>query len=205
MFSQNKPSGLFNLGGPAVPAADKKGKKDLTQAEKYEQALVTARVFMEDSNARLKKSMEAHAAVANSNMWFYGYFGVNTMAAAAVSMTLGNRWAFFRSYSGMIALAGGYFGGKACLAAHCSVLLNNVVKQLDHEVAEAERMDEQTHHIVPDYLQEANRLKQIKYELMPSLPEAVEARSRHTELTLDDRADALIDAYVKRKETLEKK
>jgi hypothetical protein len=207
MFSQQKSSGVFSFGGPAVTAAavDKRGAKPLSQAEKYEQALVTAKVFLEDSRARMTKSMESYTAVANSNYWFYGYFGGNMLATVAVCMTLGNRWAFFRSYSGWIAVFGGYFGGKACLAAHSSYLLGGVIKQLDHEVAEAVRMDEQTDHIVPDYLREAERLKQVKYELMPNLPEAVEARSRHTELTLDDRADALIDAYLKRKEALEKK
>ncbi|KAL7697056.1 hypothetical protein N2W54_001260 [Lotmaria passim] len=205
MFSQSGPSNKFSLGGPGILTADKKPTKPLTQAEKYEQALVTANVFLDDSRARIKKSIDTYTAVANSNYWFYGYFGGSMMATMAGAMTLGNRWAFFRSYSVYIALAGGYLGGKACLATHSSILLGGVIKQLNHEIEEAVRMDEQTNHIVPEYLREVERFKQVKYELMPSLPEAVEARARHTELTLDDRADALVDAYMKRKEALEKK
>ncbi|KPA80920.1 putative mitochondrial hypothetical protein [Leptomonas pyrrhocoris] len=205
MFSQSKQGSMFSLGGPMTAASNKKSAKPLSQAERYEQALVTANVFLEDSRARMTKSREAYAAVANSNYWFYGYFGGNMVATMAVCLALGNRWAFFRSYSGWIALAGGYFGGRGCLNVHSSILLRGVVQQLDHEVEEAVRMDEQTEHIVPDYLREAERLKALKYELVATSPEAVEARSRHTELTLDDRADALVDAFLKRKEALEKK
>ncbi|KAG5499251.1 hypothetical protein JIQ42_04064 [Leishmania sp. Namibia] len=207
MFSQAKQSSLFSLGrGPSGTGANDKARyKPLTQAEKYEQALVTARVFLEDSRARMSKSMDKYNSVVNSNYWFYGYFGGNMVATMAACLALGNRWAFFRSYSGWIAVLGGYFGGKACLGAHSSVLLGGVVAQLNHEIEEAKRMDEQTGHIVPDYLREAERLTQAKYELAPTLPEAVEARAHHTEQTLDDRADALIEAYMKRKEALEKK
>lgn len=205
MFSQSKPGTPFSLGGPSLLPNDNKPAKPRTQAEKYEQALVTANVFLEDSRARMAKSMDSYTAVANSFYWFYGYVGANMLATMAACLTLGNRWAFFRSYSGWIALAGGYGGGKLCLGLHTTTLLSGVVKQLDHEVAEAKRMDEQTEHVVPDYLREAERLTQMKYELMPNLPEAVEARSQHVELTFDDRADALVDAYMKRREALTKK
>lgn len=206
MFSQGKQGSLFSLGRGlgGMTANDKTRNKPLTQAEKYEQALVTAKVFLEDSRARMTKSMDKYSAVVNSNYWFYGYFGGNMVATMAACLALGNRWAFFRSYSGWIAVFGGYFGGRACLAAHSSVLLGGVVAQLNHEIEEAKRMDEQTGHIVPDYLREAERLTQVKYELVPTLPEAVEARAHHTEQTLDDRANALIEAYMKRKEALEK-
>ncbi|KAG5475336.1 hypothetical protein LSCM1_03449 [Leishmania martiniquensis] len=207
MFSQAKQGSMLSLGiGPSgVAANDKARSKQLTQAEKYEQALVTAKVFLEDSRARMTKSMDKYNAVVNSSYWFYGYFGGNMVATMAACLALGNRWAFFRSYSGWIALLGGYGGGKACLGAHSSVLLGGVVGQLDHEIEEAKRMDEQTGHIVPDYLREAERLTQVKYELVPTLPEAIAARAHHTERTLDDRADALVEAYMKRKAALGKK
>ncbi|CAJ1009696.1 hypothetical protein Q4I28_005010 [Leishmania naiffi] len=207
MFSQAKQDSLFSLSrGPSgIVANDKTRNKPLTQAEKYEQALVTAKVFLEDSHARMAKSMDKYNAVLNSNYWFYGYFGGNMVATMAACLALGNRWSFFRAYSGWISVFGGYFGGKACLGAHSSVLLGGVVTQLNHEIEEAKRMDEQTDHIVPDYLREADRLTQVKYELVPTLPEAVEARAHHTERTLDDRANALIEAYMKRKEALERK
>lgn len=206
MFSQSKDQGgMFSLGRFGASGSDKRSSKPLTPAEKYEQALVTANVFLEDSRARMAKSMESYNAVANNNYWLYGYCGGNMVATMAACLSLGNRWAIFRTYSGWIALAGGYFGGKLCLGMHTSMLMDGVVKQLDHEVDAAKRMDEQTDHIVPEYRQEAERLTKVKYELQPNLAEAVEARSHQTELTLDDRADALIDAYMKRKEALEKK
>ncbi|KPI87693.1 hypothetical protein ABL78_3231 [Leptomonas seymouri] len=205
MFSQSKYGNVFSPGGPSAAVKDKKSAKPLTQAQMYEQALVTANVFVEDSRARVSKSLEAYSTVANSNYWFYGYFGGNMIITMAACLALGNRWAFFRRYSGWIALAGGYFGGKACLDTHSSVLLGSVVKQLDHEMEEAMRMDEQTNRILPDYMREVDRLKNLKYELQPNLPEAVESRSQHTELSLDDRVDALVDAYMKRKGVLEKK
>ncbi|KAK7198097.1 hypothetical protein NESM_000765900 [Novymonas esmeraldas] len=206
MFSSKGSGPLFSLGGPSGKASnDAAAAKPLTAAEKYEQALVTANVFLEESRMRVTKSMNKYSAVANNNYWLYGYCGGNMLATMGACLALGNRWAIFRSYSGWIALAGGYFGGKACLATHSSVLLAGVVRQIDEEVEEAKRMDERTEHTVPDYLREVERLKQVKYDLAPTLPEAVEARTHHAEQTLDDRADALINAYLKRKEALQKK
>lgn len=191
------------LSGPMAP--DTKKAKPLTQAERYEQALVTAKVFLDDSNARVIKAVDKYNAVAQSNYWFYGYCGANMAATMGLCLALGNRWPFFRSYSSFFSLAGGYFGGKACLGAHSYVILGGAVKQIEHEISEAQRMDEHTGHMVPDYLREAERLKSLKYELLPTLPEAIAARTEHREVTLDDRADALVDAYLKRKEALEKK
>lgn len=207
MFSQSKPGSVFSLGGsPSGFASNDKAKaKPLTPAEKYEQALVTANVFLDDSRARMTKSLDRYNAVANSTYWFYGYFGGNAMTTMAACLALGNRWAFFSSYSGWIALAGGYAGGKACLGLHLGYLMSGVQQQLDHEITEATRMDEQTSHIVPDYMREAERLRQIKCEMMPTLPEAAAARSHQAEQTLDDRVDALVEAYMKRREALEKK
>ncbi|KAG5501453.1 hypothetical protein JKF63_03282 [Porcisia hertigi] len=208
MFSQVKQGSLFPLAGRGpsdMVANDKSKNRPLTAAEKYEQALVTANVFLEDSRARVLKSTDAYKSLQKSNYWFYGYFGGNMMASMAACLALGNRWTFFRSYSGWISLLGGYFGGKACLGAHSSVLLGGVVAQLNHEIEEAKRMDQQSDHIVPDYLREVERLTKVKYELAPTLPEAMEARAHDTEKTLDDRVDALVNDYMKRKKALASK
>lgn len=205
MFSKQKnPLPQFSLGGLAAdPKAQK--SKPLSAAERYQQAVVTANVFVEDSRARMQREMNKYNAVANSTYWFYGYFGANMGATLAVCMGIGNRIPLIRSYSGWIALAGGYFGGKACLAVHSQYLLANVVKQLDHEVEEAKRMDEQTKGIVTEYRREAERLTNVKYELMPTLPEAAAARESRKELSLEDKVDTLIEAYQKRKQALQTK
>ncbi|CCW60978.1 unnamed protein product [Phytomonas sp. EM1] len=205
MFTQSK-SQSFSLTLPSQATAQApKRNKPLTPAEKYEQAIVTARVFIENSRARVERQMEKYNAVANSSYWFYGYFGGNMMATMAICLSLSNRIPFFRSYSGWIAMAGGYFGGKLCMATHTSYLLSGVIKQLNYEIKESQLMDERTEHLVPDYLEESNRLTKMKYELMPTLPEAIAAQADHRDQTLDERADLLVSAYMKRKEALGKK
>lgn len=199
MFSSAKSPGFsFGFG-----QSDK--KKALTPAEEYEQALVTANVFLDDSRARLAREMDKLKAIDGSNYWFYGYFGANMVATMAVCMSAGARVPFLRAYSGWIAVAGGYFGAKVCMGTHTAYLMSSVVRQLDHEVAEARRMDDHTKNIVPDYLQEVDRLTKIKYELMPQLPEAIAARTQRRDRSLNEQADALVDAYLQRKEGLRKK
>lgn len=208
MFAKPKTTPpAFSLGLPNKAVQEEKAKKarPLTAEEKYEQALTTAKVYIEDSRARVAKEMAKYNAVAADSRWFYGYFALNMAASMGVCISLGGRIPFFNRYKTWIALGGGYFGSKLCLGAHTSHILQDVVKQIDTEIDEATKMDESTEHVVPDYLQEVNHLKSVKYELMPNLPEAVEARSRHRELSLDDRVDALVDAYVQRKQALEKK
>ncbi|CCW71089.1 unnamed protein product [Phytomonas sp. Hart1] len=207
MFTSSKSQPLSmslpsHLGAPAPPP---RRVRPLTPAEQYQQAVVTARVFLEGSRGRVARVMERYGAVANSTYWFYGYFGANMMATMALCLSLGRRMPLVRSYSGWIAMAGGYFGGKLCLGVHTSYLLSDVIKQLDREIKESKTMDERMEHLIPDYLEEANRLTKMKFELMPTLPEAIAAHADTHEQTLDERADALVNAFLKRKEALDKK
>ncbi|EPY30466.1 hypothetical protein STCU_04052 [Strigomonas culicis] len=212
MFTSNnsgsKGTSAFSLSlGPNMSGGAGGGKKEkpLTAAEKYERSVAMAHVFEEDSQHHIEKEMEKYNAVAQSTYWFYGY-GVSCMLGTlAGSLALGNRIPLMRSYAGWIAMAGGYFGGKACVGTHTSYLLTGVVQQIDKEIVEAQRLDEVNEHSIPDFTRRADALRNMKYELIPSLPEAVEARSAKQDLTLDDRVDQLVDAYTKRKEALAKK
>lgn len=210
MFSQAKctptPAG-FSMGSPlgGPGAAMNQKAKPLTPAEQYQQAVVTASVFIEDGRGRIQREMDKYSAIANNQNYFYGYFGVGAVALTGCCLVIGNRVPFFRSYCGWIAVLGGYLGAKGATGLQSQYLLSKVVKQVDHEISETNRMDEQTSSVVPDYRREAERLTNIKYELMPTLPEAIEASSQKQGKSTDDMADSLIDAYKKRKAALQGK
>ncbi|KAH9593043.1 hypothetical protein LSM04_006234 [Trypanosoma melophagium] len=177
-----------------------------TPAEKHAQALVTANVFIEDNRARIRRAMEQYQSVANSNYWTYGYMGGAMMFTMATCLTLGNRLPFMRSYAGWISLTGGYLGGKAMLGLHNSYNLASVVKVINTSIEETGKMDEQNEFKIPDYAREVTALQRMKYELMPYTPEAVEARKHDlNNMSLNDRADALVEAYEKRRQASAKK
>ncbi|EPY36882.1 hypothetical protein AGDE_06695 [Angomonas deanei] len=125
------------------------------------------------------------------------------VVSLGASLALGGRWPFFRSYCGMFALAGGYFGGKLCVGTHTAALMNHVVQQIDKEVSEANRLNEVHKDLLPDYKREAERLLKVKYELLPDLPEAAEMRNKKNR-SIDDTVDDLVESYLSERAAMSK-
>ncbi|ESL08668.1 hypothetical protein TRSC58_03626 [Trypanosoma rangeli SC58] len=177
-----------------------------TLEEKREQALVTANVFIENNRSLVRKAMDRYQSVAGSNYWTYGYMGGAMMATMAACLSIGGRVPFFRSYASWISLAGGYFGGKAMLGAHNSYNLASVVRVINTLIDETRKMDEQHGFNISDYAREVDSLQHMKYELMPYSTEAIEARKHDVKsLPLDERVDALVEAYEKRRHTADQR
>ncbi|KEG13483.1 hypothetical protein DQ04_00981130 [Trypanosoma grayi] len=171
-----------------------------TPEEKHAQALVTASVLIEDNRARVHKAVEQYQSVANSNYWMYGYMGGAMVATMAACLSIGTRVPFFRNYASWISLGGGYLGGKAVLGMHNSYNMTSVVSAINAAIDETNRVDEQYEFKIPDYAREVAALKRMKYELLPYTAEAIEARQNDvSKMSINDRADALVEAYEKRR------
>nr|CCC94756.1 conserved hypothetical protein [Trypanosoma congolense IL3000] len=174
--------------------------------EEEAQALATANVFIENNRLRVLKATEQYNAVADSNYWSYGYMGGSMMATMALCLSVGSRLPLLQRYASWISLAGGYFGGKVALGVHNGYNMKHVVKTIDEAIAETRKMDEQYGLKIPDYAREVETLQRRKFELMPHLPEAVEARKNDfSSMSLDDKVNALVEAYESRRQRMSKK
>lgn len=183
-----------------------KPKAPQTPEEKHAQALVTANVFIEDNRARVRKAMDHYRSVSESNYWTYGYMGGAMMTTMAACLSLGSRVPFFRNYASWLSLAGGYFGGKSLLGIHNSYNLSSVVHVINASIDETKKADEQNEFKISEYSKEVASLQRMKHELMPYSAEAIEARKHDiTHMSLDDRVDALVEAYEKRRQALAQK
>ncbi|EAN94735.1 hypothetical protein C3747_9g88 [Trypanosoma cruzi] len=172
-----------------------------TPEEKRKQALVTANVFIENNRGLVRKAMDQYQSVAGSNYWTYGYMGGAMVTTMAACLSIGGRVPFFRNYASWISLAGGYFGGKAMLGMHNSYNLASVVNVINKSIDETRKMDEQHGFSIPEYAREVDSLKRMKYELIPYSTEAIEARKHDVKnMSLNESADALVEAYEKRKQ-----
>ncbi|RNF11972.1 uncharacterized protein Tco025E_06542 [Trypanosoma conorhini] len=179
-----------------------KPQSQQTPEEKHEQALVTANVFIENNRSLVRKAIDKYQSVAGSNYWTYGYMGGAMVTTMAACLSVGGRVPFFRNYASWISLAGGYFGGKAMLGVHNSYNLASVVRVINTSIDETRKMDEQYGFSISEYAREVDALQQMKYELMPYSTEAIEARKHDVKsMPLDERVDALVDAYEKRRHT----
>lgn len=177
-------------------------KEPQTEAEKHRQALVTANVLINDNRGKFRKPMENYQKVANSNYWFYGYTGGCMMSTMAACLALGNRIPVLGRSASWIALIVGYYGGKSLHGLHNSYNLAAVVKVIDENIVEMHKMNEKHGNSIPDYAKEISNLTRMKHELQPHTPEAQEASSQaamQSQLSINDRADALVAAYERKK------
>lgn len=187
--------------------------KQMTAEERYQQALVTANVFIEDGRGRVIRATERKNAVANSSYWYYGYAGSNMMLAVAASLALSNRVALLRRYCGWIGLIWGYVGGNMCHNVHTGYLVTGIVRQIDEEIARTESQDKATEGIVPDYMREVKRLKAVRNSLMQQVDSHAQGRHEEgeghvegqQEASADDMAYMLVDDYMTRRKALQRK
>lgn len=177
-------------------------KEPQTEAEKRQQALVTANVMINDNRAKIRKPMETYQKVAGSTYWSYGYILGSAMGTMALCLAAGNKVPLLRSNASWISLASGYFGGKGLHGVHNSYNVAQVVKTIDDNIAEMKRMDEKHGKTIPDYSREIQQLTKMKHELQPNTEEARLAASDTTvasQMSIDERANALIAAYERKK------
>ncbi|KAG8346041.1 hypothetical protein ERJ75_000193800 [Trypanosoma vivax] len=187
----------FGLHKPSAPK---------TAEEQRAQELVTASVFIEDNRARILKAMDEYHAVADSKYWHYGYMGGTMLATMGICLSLGTRVSVLQRYARWIALAGGYFGGQAIHGVHNAYNLRSVVSVIDRTIAETNKMDEQHGSRIHDYAREVAALRRRRNELMPHSIEAIEAQQNDLQqMSLDERVDALVAAYEKRKQAMAQK
>ncbi|CBH17056.1 uncharacterized protein TEOVI_000280300 [Trypanosoma equiperdum] len=178
----------------------------ISPADKDAQALITANVFIEGNRMRVLKSMEQYQAVADSAYWNYGYMGGSMVTTMAICLSLSGRLPLLQRYASWISLAGGYFGGKAALGIHNARNLSHVVNTIDSAIVETRKMDEQYNFKIPDYAREVEALQRRKFELLPTSAEAIEARKNDlNNMPLDEKVDALVEAYEKRRQAVGKK
>jgi cysteinyl-tRNA synthetase len=176
-------------------------EKPKSEADRHRQALIAANVFIQDQKQKIRKPLDQYHYVANNQYWSYGYMGGTMLAGMALCLTAGNRVPFLRNYASWISLAVGYFGGRQLHQLHNSFNCMRVVKVIDENIAELQRMDEETKGSIPDYAREVQSLKKMKFDLAPQLPEAVEARlleSKQSAASLDDRVEELVAAFKRK-------
>mmetsp|Transcript_21308 Transcript_21308/g.24767 ORF Transcript_21308/g.24767 Transcript_21308/m.24767 type:complete len:189 (-) Transcript_21308:42-608(-) len=177
-------------------------KEPQSEAEKRQQALVTAGVVIADNRAKLKKPMEQYQSVANSTYWFYGYVGGSMMTAMACALGIGSRFQVVGRYASWVALIGGYYGGQMLHGLHNNYNLQAVLLNIDNNIAEMKRLDEKNNHQVQPYINEIQTLTKMRHELAPDTKEAQEEAAKATVTagaSLDQRVDDLLAAYERRK------
>lgn len=177
-------------------------KEPQTEAEKRQQAIVTAGVVIADSRAKLKNPIEQYQSVANSTYWFYGYVGGTMMGAMACALAIGSRFPVVGRYASWIALIGGYYGGQQIHGVHNNYNLQAVLTLIDSNIAEMKRLDEKTNKLIPPYGHEIQNLTKMRHELAPETKEAREEASKAAAsagASLDQRVDDLLAAFERRK------
>ncbi len=181
--------------------ADAKGGAQSPE-ERRRQLRQTAQTAIDDSRLKLNKQLQAARAVESSQYYYYGYILATMSATMAGCLSLGSRVPFLRSSASMIALAGGYFGGSFFHKAHVQFNMAGVANVIDQHVADMKKKSEGVQGAIADYDDHVKELQTMKRQILPLSAEAVAEKMEQMQkqnMTVDERANAIVEAYEKRK------
>jgi hypothetical protein len=181
------------------PAAETKAQ---SPEERRRQLRLTAATIIDENKIKLSKSLAAAKQIESNQYYYYGYILATMSGTMAACLSLGTRLPVLRTSASMIALAGGYFGGGFLHKAHVQYNMVGVAKIIDNQITELKSLSEKVQGAISDYDDHIAELNSMKRQLLPLSPEAIadrEEQIKKSNMTIDERADLILQAYEKRK------